>query len=79
MSQPQKLYNPVIEKLSKDPDVNLCKMMSAPGLKLKDKVFAFFNHDTISFWFGPNFSLNKIGIKTSNHLGPFKNKPPIKS
>ena len=78
MSQPQELFNSIVEKLSRDPDVHLGKMMSAPGLKFNDKVFAFFNNGTMGFRLGTNFSPDKMGIKNSKPLSPFKKKPPLK-
>ena len=78
MSQPQELFNSIVEKLSREPDVHLGKMMSAPGLKFNHKVFAFFNNDSMGFRLGPNFSPDKMGIKNSKPLCPFKKKPSLK-
>ena len=64
MSQPQELFNSIVEKLSRVPDVHLGKMMSSPGLKYKDKVFAFYHRESMRFRLGPNFD-------------PVK-KPPLK-
>ena len=78
MNQSQDLFNSIVEKLCEDPDVHLGKMMSAPGLKYKEKVFAFFNKDAMGFRLGPNFDPQKMGIKNANLLSPFKKKPPLK-
>jgi len=72
MSQPQELFNSIVEKLSRGPNVHLSKMMSAPGLKFIDKVFAFFNNDSMGFRLGPNFSPDKLGIKNPKPLSPLK-------
>ncbi|MCG8309193.1 MAG: hypothetical protein MI975_17505 [Cytophagales bacterium] len=74
----QELFNSIAEGFSSDPDVHLGKMMSAPGLKFKDKVFAFFNKDAMGFRLGPNFDPEKMGIKNAKLLSPFKKKPPLK-
>ena len=78
MSQPQELFNSIVEKLSRVPDVHLGKMMSSPGLKYKDKVFAFYHRESMRFRLGPNFDPVKIGVNNSLPLSPFKKKPPLK-
>ena len=78
MRQLPELFNSIAEKLSRDPDVHLGKMMSAPGLKFKDKVFAFFHKNSMGFRLGPNFNPEKMGISNAKPLSPFKKKPPLK-
>ena len=78
MNQSSEVFNSIVEKLSRDPDVHLGKMMSAPGLKFKSKVFAFFHKDEMGFRLGPNFNPEKMGISNAKPLSPFKKKPPLK-
>ena len=73
MSQPEELFNSIVRKLSyADPDIHLGKMMSSPGLKYKDKVFAFYHKESMGFRLGPNFNIEKMGIKNAKPLSPFK-------
>jgi hypothetical protein len=79
MSQTEKhFYSLVAKHSSIDPDVHLGKMMSSPGLKFKDKVFAFYQKETMGFRLGPNFNAEKMGVKNAKPLSPFKKKPPLK-
>lgn len=62
-----------------DNDIFLGKMMSAPGLKYKDKVFAFYTKDdAMGFRLGPDFVPKEHGLKYYQPLSPFKTKPPLK-
>lgn len=63
---------------SSDPDVILGKMMSSPGLKYRDKVFAFYHKQEMGFRMGPKFDPQKFGLKNAKPLSPFKTKPPLK-
>ncbi|MCK5277867.1 MAG: hypothetical protein KAK04_05000 [Cyclobacteriaceae bacterium] len=79
MYQPEKQFNSIVSKFtSLDQDVHLGKMMSSPGLKYKDKLFAFYHKETMGFRLGPNFNPEKIGLKNAKPLSPFKKKPPLK-
>ena len=73
------LFNQIAEKFtSQDNAVILGKMMSAPGLKVNDKVFAFYGKGGMGFRLGGNFDTEKFGITTAKPLSPFKTKPPLK-
>lgn len=61
-----------------NPDVFLGKMMSSPGLKCKDRVFAFYNKGEMGFKLGPEFDPSTFGLKNARPLNPFKTKPPLK-
>ncbi len=62
-----------------DDNIFLGKMMNAPGLKYKDKVFAFFTKDNaMGFRLGEEFDIETSGIKNPRRLSPFKTKPPLK-
>ena len=58
--------------------VILGKMMSSPGLKYNNKVFAFFHKDKMGFRLGTSFNLEANGVKHAEPLSPFKTKPPLK-
>ncbi|MGI9550152.1 MAG: hypothetical protein ACR2MT_03040, partial [Aurantibacter sp.] len=53
-------------------------MMSAPALKFKGKVFAFYHKEEMGFRLGPKFNPAKFGVTSAKPLSPFKTKPPLK-
>lgn len=59
-------------------DVQPGKMMSSPGLKCNNKVFAFHCKDGMGFRMGAEFDPKKSGLKNPKPLSPFKTKPPLK-
>ena len=63
---------------SSNPDVILGKMMSSPGLKYRNKVFAFYHKEEMGFRLGPKFDPVKFGLLNAKPLNPFKTKPPLK-
>ncbi len=58
--------------------VHLGKMMSSPGLKFNNKVFAFYHKETMGFRLGTTFDPISFGLKNVKPLSPFKTKPPLK-
>lgn len=58
--------------------ISVGKMMSAPGIKYRDKVFAFYNKDTMGFRLGRNYDIKAVGVQEYSLLSPFKTKPPMK-
>jgi len=79
MNKAETKFMNLVNKLSSaDDDVFMGKMMSSPGLKYKDKVFAFFNKDTMGFRLGTELDIHKLGVKNPQPLSPFKTKPPLK-
>ncbi len=52
--------------------------MNSPGIKYKDKVFAFFHNDEMIFRLGKDFDPHKFGLREVKLLNPFKNKGPLK-
>jgi len=73
-------FNQLVEKYSdQDYGVHLGKMMSSPGLKVNDKVFAFYHKEAMCFRLGKDFDPEKFGLTTAHFLSPFKTKPPLKS
>jgi len=78
MDTSEKLFYTIGEKLAlKNDDVSLGKMMSSPGIKYKDKVFAFCYKQQMVFKLGKEFDPPSIGIKNFSLLSPFKTKPPL--
>ena len=78
METSEKLFYSIGEKLSKqNKDVSIGKMMSSPGIKFKDKVFAFYYREQMVFKLGRNFDPASIGIGNFSLLSPFKTKPPL--
>ena len=57
------------------PDVTLGKMMSSPGIIYKNKVFAFYFQNQMTFKLGKSFVPEDHGIVDYSLLSPFKNKP----
>lgn len=79
MTKPETLFMSLVTRYSSaDPDVYLDKMMSSPGLKFKDKVFAFYANEKMGFRLGPQFNPEKFGLLSAQPLSPFKTKPPLK-
>ena len=79
MNQPQDLFETILEDLSQlESHVQEGNMMRSPGMKYKDKVFAFFYKEAMGFRLGPNFDPKSSGIENAKPLSPFKTKPPLK-
>ncbi len=73
-------FKQITERLaSQNADVHPGKMMSSPGLKLNDKVFAFYHEEAMCFRLGKDFEPEKFGLTTASFLSPFKTKPPLKA
>jgi hypothetical protein len=78
MDKSEKLFYSIGEKLSTENDnVTIGKMMSSPGIKYKDKVFAFYYKQQMVFKLGKEFDPPSIGINNFSLLSPFKTKPPL--
>lgn len=59
-------------------DVEPGRMMSSPGLKCRDRVFAFLAKEGMGFRLGPDFDPKAFGVKRAAPLNPFKTKGPLK-
>lgn len=80
MTLAEKRYLEIANRLEEEhAHVSQGKMMSAPGIKYKNKVFAFFYQEKMTFKLGKNFDINAQGITNYTFLSPFKNKPPMKA
>lgn len=79
MNKAETKFMNLANKLSStDDDIFLGKMMSSPGIKYKDKVFAFFTKDhAMGFRLDKDFDISKHA-KSPHPLSPFKKKPPLK-
>lgn len=62
---------------SKEPLVEMGKMMSCPGVTYKGKVFCFEYKDKIVFKLGKAYDMNAHGILEYEYLNPFKKKGPM--
>lgn len=62
MSETLKEFERIVEKLSKQEGVILGKMMSSPGLKYNNKVFAFYYKDQMCFKLGESKTPDELGI-----------------
>ncbi len=62
----------------KNKDVQAGRMMSSPGLKVNNKVFAFYSKGSMGFRLGPDFAPKQAGLKKPTLLNPFKTKGPLK-
>lgn len=62
---------------SEDSHVTWGKMMSSPGIRYKDKFFAFYYDKTLVLRFGREFKPENVGITNYTMLAPFKTKPPL--
>ncbi len=79
MDNPEALFHQIAKLLTdQDPQVEIGKMMSSPGIKYRDKVFAFYHNEMMGFLPGPNFDPIKAGVLNAKPLSPFKTKPPLK-
>jgi len=80
MKKEKALFDQIIKNVVlKYPDTCEGKMMSSPGIKYKDKVFAFYYKKEMVFRLGEEFSPLAYCIKNPRLLNPFKNKPPLKA
>ncbi len=79
MIGPEAQFMSLVSKYSSsNRDIVLGKMMSAPALKYRDKVFAFYIKKEMGFRLGPKFYPEKFGLENTKPLSPFKTKPPLK-
>lgn len=80
MTESQSLFEAILHKFeSRHDGVAEGKMMSAPALKYKGKVFAFYHDNQMGFKLGKEFDPSEADISEWSWLSPFKNKPPMKA
>lgn len=79
MKNSETIFLDIVNRLStEDEDVCVGKMMSSPGIKFKDKVFAFLHKESMGFRLGPSFNPDESGLQSIHPLSPFKTKAPLK-
>ena len=78
MDKEQALFEKIAEKLSgENNSVAPGKMMSSPGIRYKNKVFAFYAKKEMIFRLGKGFQPEAFKIKSYSLINPFKSKPPL--
>lgn len=78
MNEEKVLFLRLVDMLSSaNPDVVLGRMMSSPGIKYKDKVFAFYSKGGMGFRLGKQFIPEQHGILHARPLSPFKTRGPV--
>jgi hypothetical protein len=78
MDKAQQQFQKIAEKLAaENKHVTIGKMMSSPGIRYKNKVFAFYYKNKMVFRFGRDFDPKSLGIKNYSLLSPFKTRPPL--
>jgi hypothetical protein len=78
MHTPTQQLEVIAERLAEESeDITTGKMMSSPGIRYKNKVFAFAYREGMVFRFGRGFDLGALGIHDYQLLAPFKTKPPL--
>lgn len=79
MTEAQAYYEYIRDKICKNDGVAIGKMMSAPAVKYKGKVFTFFHNEQMTFKLGKDFEPAEQGLQGCSYLSPFKNKPPMRA
>lgn len=80
MKNAELVFDQIVDEfVAADIGVVVGKMMSSPGLKINNKVFAFYHQQTMGFRLGKTFDPDAFGSNTARFLSPFKNKPPMKA
>ncbi len=78
MDKEQALFEKIADKLAdENKRVAPGKMMSSPGIRYKNKVFAFYAKKEMIFRLGKAFQPEAFKIKSYSLLSPFKSKPPL--
>ncbi len=78
MDKEEVLFEKISEKLSgENRHVAPGTMMSSPGIRYKNKVFAFYHKKEMIFRLGKEFQPKEFKIKRYSLLSPFKSKPPL--
>jgi hypothetical protein len=79
MQKEEKLFKLIAQKFESDNEnVHLGPMMSSPGIRYLNKVFAFYHDRKMVFKLGREFNPQTQGIKDFSILHPFKTKGPMK-
>ena len=80
MPEEEKLFKFIAGKFESEyRNVSQGPMMSCPGIRYKNKVFAFYYKDKMVFKLGKDFNPEQYGVTEYSLLNPFKNKAPMKA
>lgn len=80
MLSPEAIFEEISKRfLENFPEVEAGKMMRAPALKVKGKVFCFFHEEKMGFKLGKETDISREELAEAEYLSPFKNKPPMKN
>jgi hypothetical protein len=79
MDKEEILFNKIADSLATGHDVSKGKMMSAQGIKYKNKFFVFYYKKEMVFRLGSNFDPKQYNLKECYLFRPFKNKGPMKN
>jgi hypothetical protein len=77
MEKEQELFDAIAKKMSRRKGIRRGRMMSAPGITLNGKVFAFYWKKEMIFRLGRNFDPDAWGLREWHLLNPFKERPPM--
>jgi len=78
METEEALFKNIASKLTNEnQSISIGKMMSSPGIKYENEVFAFYHNKEMIFRLGREFDPSSVGIEQYQSLSPFKNKPPM--
>ncbi len=77
--KPVDLFNKIVKSETERSNVALGKMMSAPGIRYKNKNYTFFHNGQMCFKLGKEFAIDQYNITEWSFLSPFKTKPPLKA
>jgi hypothetical protein len=73
MDTPESQFSTIDEKLAAENEaITMGKMMSSPGIRYHDKVFAFFYKGGMVLRFGRGFDPASMGVDDYSLLSPFK-------
>ena len=80
IQEEEMVFRDIALSLSSDNEnVDEGKMMSSPGIRYKNKVFAFYHNKSMIFKLGKGFDIVTTGVNDYKFLNPFKDKPPMKA
>lgn len=79
MEEERETFEQIVDRLGQEEGVTPGRMMSSPGIKYKNKVFAFYWNQEMTFKLGKDFQPETFQLKSYQWLSPFKNKPPMKA
>ena len=75
---PERRFQAIAARLAAESqDIITAKMMSSPGIRYKEKVFAFFYQGGMVFKLGREFDPATLGLHDYRLLSPYKTKPPL--